>query len=459
MSVVLGAIVPHPPIIIPEVGRQELSKVAATREAMQKVARRVKEVGPEALVVISPHSPVFRDAVSLAVQPKLQGSFAPFGAPRVSYTVANDLELVREIRVACRELEVPVAELTDAVQERFGIREELDHGVLVPLYYFREEGIVASLVVVGIALLPPEVLYNFGRALALASARRGKRVVVVASSDLSHRLTPDAPAGYDEKGRVFDAEITEAVRKWNVRGITGIDPRLAEQAGECGWRSIIMLSGSLDGFMVESQVLSYEGPFGVGYMVAVLTPGEYLGGKGGEAEKQGRVRGESEYVKLARRSLETYVREGKRLDVPHPLPPGMERRAGAFVSLKKHGMLRGCIGTVEPTQDNLAAEIIANAVSAGVHDPRFHPVQADELSQLTYSVDVLSPAEPIAGVEELDPYRYGVIVKSGRRTGLLLPNLEGVTTAGEQVEIASQKAGIRPGEPVELYRFGVERYY
>ena len=139
--------------------------------------------------------------------------------------------------------------------------------------------------------------------------------------------------------------------------------------------------------------------------------------------------------------------------------PGMERRAGAFVSIKKHGRLRGCIGTVEPAQENLAAEIIANAISAGVHDPRFHPVQAHELSQLTYSVDVLTPAEPVTGIEELDPYRYGVIVKSGRRTGLLLPNLEGVTTAEEQIEIASQKAGIRPGEPVELYRFEVERYY
>lgn len=459
MSVVLGAIVPHPPIIIPEVGGRELAKVAATREAMQELARRVKEAGPEAIVIISPHTAFFQDVVTLAVQPRLQGSFASFGVPEVSYTADNDLDLVREIMAACRELEVPAVELTESIKMRFGLREGLDHGVLVPLYYFQEEGIVAPLVVVGVALLPPRVLYNFGRALALASSRQGKRVVVVASSDLSHRLTPDAPAGYDVMGRVFDAKITEAVGKWDVEKIMAIDPELAERAGECGWRPIIMMSGSLDGFAVESQVLSYEGPFGVGYMVAALTPGEYLDGKGRAAKQGEYARGESEYVKLARASLESYVREGKRLAVPQPLPPGMERRAGAFVSIKKHGRLRGCIGTVEPAQENLAAEIIANAISAGVHDPRFHPVQAHELSQLTYSVDVLTPAEPVTGIEELDPYRYGVIVKSGRRTGLLLPNLEGVTTAEEQIEIASQKAGIRPGEPVELYRFEVERYY
>lgn len=459
MSVVLGAIVPHPPIVIPEVGGREVAKVAATREAMEELARKVKEAGPEAIVVISPHTALFRDAISLLVEPRLQGSFAAFGVPGLNFTVDNDLELVQGIMAACRELEVPAVELTGRLKMRFGLREGLDHGVLVPLYYFREAGIVAPLVVACIALLPPEVLYNFGRALARACSSQGKRVVVVASSDLSHRLTPAAPAGYDEMGRVFDAEITEAVGRWDVEKIMGIDPELAERAGECGWRSIIMMSGALDGFQVESRVLSYEGPFGVGYMVAVLTPGEYQGGQGCEGEKEERARGESEYVKLARASLETYVREGRRLAVPHPLPPGMERRAGAFVSIKKHGQLRGCIGTIKPTQENLAAEIIANAISAGIHDPRFHPVQAHELPQLTYSVDVLSPPEPVAGMAELDPCRYGVIVRAGSRTGLLLPNLEGITTAAEQVEIASRKAGIRPGEPVELYRFEVERYY
>ena len=136
----------------------------------------------------------------------------------------------------------------------------------------------------------------------------------------------------------------------------------------------------------------------------------------------------------------------------------MESRAGAFVSLKKHGELRGCIGTIEPVRRNLAEEIINNAVSAGVDDPRFWAVQLEELPELTISVDVLAPPEPIDDEDDLDPKRYGVIVSARGRVGLLLPNLEGIDTVAEQVGIARQKAGLRPDEPVQLARFEVTRY-
>jgi AmmeMemoRadiSam system protein A len=165
----------------------------------------------------------------------------------------------------------------------------------------------------------------------------------------------------------------------------------------------------------------------------------------------------SVYVQLARASLEHYLRTKSLLPVPDPAP-GMESRAGAFVSLKKHGVLRGCIGTIEPAQRNLAEEIINNAVSAGVDDPRFWPVQPEELPELTISVDVLAPPEPIDDEGDLDPKRYGVIVSARGRVGLLLPNLEGIDTVAGQVEIARQKAGLRPDEPVQLARFEVTRY-
>jgi AmmeMemoRadiSam system protein A len=126
--------------------------------------------------------------------------------------------------------------------------------------------------------------------------------------------------------------------------------------------------------------------------------------------------------------------------------------------LKKDGELRGCIGTIEPVRRNLAEEIINNAVSAGVEDPRFLPLQLEELPDLTISVDVLAPPEPIDSEDDLDPRRYGVIVSSGGRVGLLLPNLEGIDTVAEQIGIARQKAGLWPDEPVSLARFEVTRY-
>lgn len=167
---------------------------------------------------------------------------------------------------------------------------------------------------------------------------------------------------------------------------------------------------------------------------------------------------ESLPVQLARQSLRHYLITGTIMPTPLDLPDFLRQRAGAFVSLKKHGQLRGCIGTYGPTQPDVATEIIVNAVSAGTQDPRFWPVKLNELADLSISVDILAPPEQVAGLADLDPRRYGVIVKRGHRSGLLLPDLEGVDTAEEQVAIAREKAGIRRDEPVTLYRFTVTRY-
>ncbi len=161
---------------------------------------------------------------------------------------------------------------------------------------------------------------------------------------------------------------------------------------------------------------------------------------------------------LARKCLEYYLKEGRLPEMPASLPPEYEDRAGVFVSLKKAGQLRGCIGTVEPVRENLAEEIAANAVGAALRDPRFPPVSREELAELNISVDILGPMEPIKSEKELDPRQYGVLVRSGSKSGLLLPNLEGIDTAYEQLNIARRKAAIPPGAPVELYRFKVNRY-
>jgi MEMO1 family protein len=165
-------------------------------------------------------------------------------------------------------------------------------------------------------------------------------------------------------------------------------------------------------------------------------------------------------VSLAKDTVELYIREGKVLPRPDSdLVPEMKERAGVFVCLKIRGMLRGCIGTFEPQEPDVAAEVIRNAVSAATCDPRFPCVRQDELDRIEYSVDVLTAPEQVNSQADLDPRRYGVIVQAGRRRGLLLPDLEGVDTVEEQVGIAMQKAGIMPGTPVTLSRFEVRRYH
>lgn len=164
------------------------------------------------------------------------------------------------------------------------------------------------------------------------------------------------------------------------------------------------------------------------------------------------------FVELAKQSVEGFVRTGRTISSPGPLSPEMKDKAGVFVSIKKQGHLRGCIGTFMPCQENIAAEIIKNAVCAATQDPRFDAVRENELDELTYSVDVLSPPEKIKDLSELDPKIYGVIITGGHRKGLLLPDLEGVDTVEEQLRITRMKAGIMPDEKIEIFRFRVQRY-
>lgn len=228
------------------------------------------------------------------------------------------------------------------------------------------------------------------------------------------------------------------------------------------------MAGALDGQKIKSERLSYEGPFGVGYGICTY---EVCGPDAGRrflkayqerslARLHRQREQEDAFVRLARETIEQYVRSKEVLRCPGTLPEEMrKRRAGVFVSLKKDGRLRGCIGTIQAVQASLAEEIIYNAVSACSKDPRFEPVSQEELEHLTIHVDVLGDTERIDSPEELDVKRYGVIVTSGYRRGLLLPNLEGVDTVEEQIAIARQKAGIGGTEEVELERFEVVRHF
>lgn len=163
-------------------------------------------------------------------------------------------------------------------------------------------------------------------------------------------------------------------------------------------------------------------------------------------------------VELAKQTIEEYVRTGKTISPPRDLSPELAARAGVFVSLKKMGNLRGCIGTFEPTADTVAEEVVKNAIAAATQDPRFHAVEEDELAEMEYSVDVLSPPEKITNIKDLDPKEYGIIVIQGMRRGLLLPDLEGVNTVEEQLRITKMKAGIWTDEHLEIFRFTVTRY-
>ncbi|ADL11749.1 AmmeMemoRadiSam system protein A [Acetohalobium arabaticum] len=472
-GIVFAGLSPHPPVAVPEIGRSRLNEIEDTRTAMKELASKVKESNPDLVITISPHGPVFSDAISILNLEELKGDFGQFGLPEIELSYGLQEDVVEEL-VRVTKLEdstggrIEVARIDEQTARKFEIDPKLDHGALVPLYYLAEASLEnLPLVPITMGMLPYEDLYEFGKIIQLIAVKLDYDIAVIASGDLSHRLTPDAPAGFNPQAEEFDQQLIKALEKDRVEDIFELDQDLIEKAGECGLRPIIIMLGALDGLAVEPELLSYEGPFGVGYgVVSYKINGEdksrkrlddLLDKRQARLEKQKAE--ESELVKLARKTIEEYALNREVIDSPQELPPEMEAKRGVFVSIKKHGQLRGCIGTTAPTEDNVAEEIIRNALHAGFKDPRFEEIDINELEDLTYSVDVLEEPKPVDTLDELDPQEYGVIVQKGQQTGLLLPNLEGVETVEKQLEIAKRKAGLSPTEEdVELKRFKVTRY-
>lgn len=456
---VFSGIAPHPPIMVPEVGGEAISDVRRSIDAMEELTKRIIANGAETVVLISPHAPLEPDTFVAYQDSQLRGDFSSFRAPAVQLAAPLDDELLAAIGKRGGEENYGVTGISDY---------HLDHGSAVPLYFLQRNGWQGRVVALGYCFLSNEDHVRFGSCIGKAISDVGRPVALIASGDLSHRLKPESPAGYNPTAYIFDDEIVDALRSNDPDRIVHINQELRKQAGECGYRSMLIAIGATRELPLACEVLNYEAPFGVGYMVAQLTnkqaatkdaaevsEADRAPAKGGELATPG-----ENLPALAREAVEHFVRNGSQMNPPQRSSDLLEARAACFVSLKTlDGELRGCIGTIEPAQETLAEEIIANAINAATRDPRFSPVAPEELSNLRYSVDVLSVPEP-ATMEDLDPAIYGVIVEDdeGWRRGLLLPALEGINSADKQVEIATRKAGIPPGTPLRLSRFTVSRY-
>jgi AmmeMemoRadiSam system protein A/AmmeMemoRadiSam system protein B len=460
MPILRTYITPHPPLIIPKIGKGKESKIQKTIDAYDQVGRDIAALEPETIVVISPHSVTYADYIHISMGDSARGDFSQFGAKSVSIEKEYDNTFVNELSDA--------AEIVHIHAGTLGERDKaLDHGVLVPLYFVDRYYKDYKIVRVSISGLDALTHYRFGQCISKVAETLGRKTIVIASGDLSHKLKEDGPYGFAEEGPDFDKQVTEAMSTGDFMRFLTFDEEFSNAAAECGLRSFIMMAGALDGLSIKPSFLSYEGTFGVGYAVCLYTiTGEDKNRNFGDRfdnEKQVRLsviaQNEDEFVRLARLSCETYVKEHLPLKRPNGLSDELvHKKAGVFVSLKKDGRLRGCIGTISPTQSCIADEIINNSVSAGLNDPRFDPVTEEELPSIVYSVDVLDKPESITSNAELDVKRYGVIVTHGSKRGLLLPNLESIKSPEEQVKIALQKAGISAHDLYTMERFEVIRH-
>ena len=462
MAILAAFMVPHPPMIVPAVGRGSEKQIQKTIDAYEQVADEIAALAPETIIITSPHTVMYADYFHISPGRGAKGDFGRFRAAQVCFDEEYDRELVNELADIARGQGFPAGVM--------GERDKrLDHGTMVPLYFIRRKYTGAKIVRIGLSGLPLSEHYRFGQMIREAVDKLGRKAVFVASGDLSHKLQDYGPYGFAEEGPQYDARIMDVCSRAAFGELFDFDETFCDRAAECGHRSFVIMAGAFDGLAVKATQLSHEDVTGVGYGICTFYPGEkdesrhflkqYLGGAAKRlAEKRAK---EDPYVQLARKSVEYYILHHRKMEMPEDLPEELlTKRAGAFVSIHEHGKLRGCIGTIAPVRDCVAREIIDNAVSASTRDPRFDPIRAHELKWLEISVDVLGEAEPIKSPAELDVKRYGVIVTKGMKRGLLLPDLDGVDTVEEQISIAKSKAGIADWDTnVELQRFEVVRHH
>lgn len=433
MSIIASFIVPHPPLAIPEVGRGSEKQITLTIDSYNRISKEIAELKPDTIIISSPHAPYLYNSFFISNTDKMIGDMGNFGANDITFNENIDIDLVSLIKKYANEDNLLIED------RKYDI---LDHGTMVPLYFIRKYLKKYNIVVMGLCDISLEENYKMGKAIQKAVDESNKNVVFVASGDLSHKLQEYGPYGFTPEGPVYDRRIMDDCSKANFNNLLDYNLIFLETVAQCGHRSFCMMAGALDNIKVKSMFYSHEDVTGVGYGIISYYPDS-----------------SDPYVALARETIIKYISTGKIINTSSVTDQYMlNNKAGVFVSIHKFGMLRGCIGTFLPTRSNIAEEIINNAISASTEDPRFIPIKKEELEDLDINVDVLTAPEDISSKDELDPKRYGVIVSSGLKRGLLLPDLEGVDTIDEQIDIAKRKAGITDNEVITLKRFEVVRH-
>jgi AmmeMemoRadiSam system protein A/AmmeMemoRadiSam system protein B len=448
--IVCAVLMPHAPVLVPAVAGGRAQAASASRLAMCEAASRVVGSRPESIVIISPHSPRRPGAFGIWGEDVIAGSFAQFGTPEARARVPSDRQLADAIATESHCREMPMW---------FIRNHELDHGALVPLWFLVEAGWSGPTVVISLNYPHEGGLATLGEAIDAAARVLPRRIAIVASGDMSHRLTANAPSGFHPQARQFDECFMHLLRAGDYAGLERLDPDLRELAAEDAVDSTVIATAAVGWNASGHQVLSYQGPFGVGYGVAILFAAG-SGSKPGKSILEHATHQDGEVLpNVARQSVEAALR-GSHRSAPAASGEYLKAPHGVFVTIhRRTGKLRGCMGTLSPVGDNLISETWCSAREAAFHDPRFLPVQADELPGLRFEISVLHPPEKVSSRDELEPRIYGVIVSAadGRR-GVLLPGIANIKTVERQIECARQKAWIGAQEKVELERFQVDKF-
>jgi len=436
MAISCAVLMCHAPIVVPAVAGRRSEQCRCTTRAMSEAAARVQAHAPDVLVVISPHGRREKTRWSVCTAEALSGSFARFGAAHARVSLPGAPAAAALLKAQAADL----AEQAHADLDR-------DHGALVPLYFTQQAGYRGPTLIITPPARHSHQHERVGQAIARAASAAGQRWVVLASGDMSHRLIPGAPAGYHPRAAQFDDSFRACIDRGALREACAADALLRDAAAEDVVDSVAVAAAAVDYQSAGHRTLCYEGPFGVGYLEAVLF------------DASADVPPWAALLEVARAAIASQL-AGAEPPARTALADPWSKARGVFVTLRRrNGTLRGCVGHTTPSHRTLVDEVAACAVAASTRDARFHPVSADELPGLQIEISLLTSPVRVHEPSQLDPERYGIIVSCGSARGVLLPNIEGVSTYQEQIRIAADKGQLplQRRDDWQIERFEVQK--
>ena len=449
MSIIAGYLLPHQANLLL---RQKSGEGEKTLLAYKEVGEQIARLKPDTIIIVTPHMESYRDYVQIADGEVGSGRLSYRGRGEYKFRILYDKPLAKEIAMVCSLSDFPAG--MEGEQEG-----SLDHGTMVPLFFLNRSYSSFKAVRIGVSGLSLYDHYRLGQLIARAVSSLGRKAVVIASGDLSHTHEVE---GHMEAAERYERTFLNSLARANFGALLNFSRRELHLSGECCQRPATVLAGVFDRENVEAKVLSKEVMGEVGLSVASFIPRGsnpsrayldlYL------AKEKMRIvtkRSQSDAVaRLAYAALDYYVKERGRLPIPSWVPSSLRKeRSGVFVSFYKFGSPRGCLGTCFAREGNLANEIVSNTIASASSDPRYGEVRADELPYIEIKVDVLSRPERVNDPALLNPERFGLIVEHGEKRGVLLPRLDGISSADEQLDVALKKGRFEKGENYSLFRF------
>lgn len=450
-AIVFAGLMPHAPVLVPSVAKELHAQVRRTLSALANAARHALAARPDTVLLISPHAPRSPHAFGLWQTPQLRGSFEQFGSDEDHVDLPLDRAFTDRLENEASRRGLPTWRISG---------KALDHGAAVPLAYLSAAGWTGPTVVVSLNQPGGGGLEEFGQAIAVTAEALGRRLAVIASGDLSHRLTASAPGGFHADGSRFDHTFIELLQSGTPGELRHLDPVLRDHASEDAVDSTRVALAAAGNTTPGRTVLSYEGPFGVGYGVAILFEDQATDPMVTAATAvHPMLSHPADLPRVARCAVLAQLNHDP--DTPPFTAAGaLATPRPVFVTLRRlNDQLRGCQGSETSTRCDLVQETWHQARRAAFEDSRFPPLRAEDLSRVRFSVSLLGPLEPVTSLAELNPARHGILVTgSGGHHALLLPALKGIDTPAEQLRAAKHKAGLRPEDTVDIRRFTTQTF-